>query len=241
MLKGKRVQFFYSALVVAIACTGCRGRQQSPGMYQPADGIHVAPGLNNRMLIPTPDSPPAMTRSEHAQATDLISDQSTSSKSRRGILNLRNQQSQIQTPLEQVDQPIRPVSSAEVTAPQPGLTREFGSKNFKSVSQMNFGGAWGQVAEPVPVQQNRYGSANATALEIPNIDESFDLWPQAPGNSKQAEGVVTPLPAPPAPESMSVAETVTANDYSENSIPYERSTTDQSTGALPLIVPSPRD
>jgi hypothetical protein len=240
MLKGKRVQFFSAALVVAIAFTGCRARQQSPKMYQPAGGIHVAPGLNNRMLIPTPDSLPGMTQNEHAQAADPIPDQSTSSKSRRGIPNLRNQQSQIRTPQAPVDQPIRPVSSVEVTAPRPGMTREFGSKNFKSVSQMNFGGAWGQVAEPVPVQQNRYGTAN-TPLEIPNIDESFDLWPQAPGNPEQAEGTVTALPAPPAPETMSVAEAVTANDYFEDSIPYERSTTDQSIGALPLIVPSPRD
>ena len=139
----------------------------------------------------------------------------------------------------QIDQPvpIRPVSSVVATTAKPGLIRNFGPKTFESVSEMNFGGAWGQaVAQPVPQQQ--VVTTDADPLEIPEIDNSYDLWPQAPADSRD---VVSSPATTMAPESTSVSPAVTVSEHFGQTATYELPTAGLLDAAMPMIVPAPRD
>lgn len=143
--------------------------------------------------------------------------------------------------------PTRPTNQA---APQPELIRSFGAKaapnpghkGFGATANMNFGGAWGQkVPEMAQMQPQSPNTVYGDPLEIPNIDESYDLWPQAPAETQTVPVSVAAQPA------FAMPVTTSATQYSDSmtadSPALMRVTTpsQQSQATLPMIVPAQRN
>lgn len=139
---------------------------------------------------------------------------------------------------------VRHQTPVQSNAPRPVLIRDFAPNTFGAAANLNFGGAWGQkVSQVNQVQRQPDVATYGDPLEIPNIDESYDLWPQSP-----AESNVTQQAQPAA--GMPAMSNIPSQGMVGSSDPMMRVTEqshqqaqqpEQNTYTLPMIVPAPKN
>ena len=137
---------------------------------------------------------------------------------------------------------VRYQTPVQPQTPQLGLIRDFAPKTFGDASQMNFGGAWGQKVSDANQVQQPGVATYGDPLEIPNIDESYDLWPQSPAESRVSQQIPPTSGTPaisniPSVETFGAAPMMRVTDQSV----HQAQQSEQHNRQLPLIVPAQKN